>query len=100
MTVGLNDISGTLNVNKGGTGATTFVANEIIIGNGTGALGQIPYVKTADNTGYETSYALFQGATGKPEFRKISIDDVKVLENTDLVLMDNTDYGEVADFTV
>lgn len=100
VTVGLNDISGTLNVNKGGTGKTTFVANEIIIGNGTGALGQIPYVKTSDGTGYETSYALFQGATGKPEFRNVSIDDVKGLEGADLVLMDNTDYGEVADFTV
>lgn len=100
VVVGLNDISGTLNVNKGGTGATTFVANEIIVGNGTGALSQIPYVKTADGKGYETSYALFQGATGKPEFRNISIDDVKALEGSELVLMNITDYGEVADFTV
>ena len=36
----LTDIEGTLAVNKGGTGATTFTANGLIVGNGTTALTQ------------------------------------------------------------
>ena len=100
VTVGLNDISGTLNVNKGGTGKTTFVANELILGNGTNALTQVPYVKTADGTAWRTKYALFQGATGKPEFRAIGIADVESLTDYDFVLMSATDYGDVTDFAV
>ena len=100
VSVTLNDITGTLKVNKGGTGATTFVANELILGNGTNALTQVPYVKTADGTSWRTSYALFQGATGKPEFRAIGIADVESLTDYDFVLMSATDYGEVTDFAV
>lgn len=36
----LTDLTGTLAVNKGGTGATTFTANGLIVGNGTTALTQ------------------------------------------------------------
>ena len=35
----LNNIGGTLDVNKGGTGTTSFGANGVLYGNGTGAIG-------------------------------------------------------------
>jgi hypothetical protein len=36
--IGLNNLGGTLNVNKGGTGVATFTINGVVIGNGANAL--------------------------------------------------------------
>jgi hypothetical protein len=38
----LNNLGGTLNVTKGGTGSTAFTANALVVGNGTGRLTSIP----------------------------------------------------------
>jgi hypothetical protein len=43
----LNNFAGTLNVTTGGTGATSFTSNGILIGNGTGAIQQIGAPTTA-----------------------------------------------------
>mgnify|MGYP003352766940 CR=1 FL=1 len=41
-----NTLSGTLAVNKGGTGQSTFNAGQVIIGNATGALQQLANVSS------------------------------------------------------
>jgi hypothetical protein len=46
----INGLSGTLNVTKGGTGATTFPANSVLLGNGTGTLATTPAPTTANTT--------------------------------------------------
>lgn len=40
--IGLNNLAGTLAVTKGGTGATTFTAGSLVVGNGTGAMTSAP----------------------------------------------------------
>lgn len=54
-----NNLQGTMNVSKGGTGATTFASNGLLVGNGTSALSTIAVpstvgtVLTWNGTGYE-----------------------------------------------
>ena len=56
-------VQGTLPVNKGGTGATTLPANQLIIGNGTDAVGA---VANADGV-------LVGSASGAPAFGKVNL---------------------------
>jgi hypothetical protein len=58
-TLALNNISGTLNVSKGGTGATTLTSNGVLYGNGTSAVQAT--AQGANNT-------LFKGTGGAPAF--------------------------------
>jgi hypothetical protein len=46
----LNNIGGTLSVTKGGTGATTFTQNGVLVGNGTGTLTTVAAPTTANTT--------------------------------------------------
>lgn len=53
-----NIISGTLGVNRGGTGASSFTSGQIVIGNGTGALQQLANVTAFANTTIDPRYTV------------------------------------------
>jgi hypothetical protein len=64
--IAANNLQGTLNVSKGGTGAATFTSNGLLVGNGTSALSTIAVPRAAgtvltwNGTGYEWDAAATQ----------------------------------------
>lgn len=74
-------VEGTLPVNKGGTGATTLPANQIIIGNGESAVGAI-----ANGNG-----VLVGSADGAPTFGKVNLGSADHIEG--IVPVANGGFG-------
>ena len=71
--IGLGNTTGTLAVSNGGTGATTFTSGNLLVGNGTGAIGTI--AKSAPNV---ASTVVVRDSNGDFAGRNISAANVTV----------------------
>lgn len=84
-----NDITGTLNVEHGGTGNSSLVADTIYLGNGTNSIKPL-----SNGTQYQ---AIAIGAAGIPEYTTLTLNHVPSVAFT---LYEDTTLADVEDFTI
>lgn len=86
------DVINTLSVSRGGTGATSFTANEILLGNGTGAIGTVTAVNNA---------IMVTDGSGVPSFSTTLPDGLTINVQDNLFeIYDNVDNTKRVQFEV